>query len=69
MTVLFFLDNDMEYKVILDVQVKCLFLGLHLHFVVAQQLRQLFVWRKILQFCNLVHVVARKHIIGIQSHA
>lgn len=35
MTVLFFLDNDMEYKVILDVQVKCLFLGLHLHFVVA----------------------------------
>lgn len=35
MTVLFFLDNDMEYKVILDVQVKCLFLGLYLHFVVA----------------------------------
>lgn len=35
MTVLFFWDNGMEYEVILDVQVKCLFLGLHLHFVVA----------------------------------
>lgn len=35
MTVLFFLDNGLEYEVILDVQIKCLFLGLHLHFVVA----------------------------------
>lgn len=30
MTVLFFLDNGMEYGVILDVPVKCIFLGFHL---------------------------------------
>lgn len=67
MTVLFFFDNGMEYEVILDVQVKCLFLAFI--YILLWLLRQLIFWRKILQFCNLVHVVARKHIIGILSHA